>query len=239
MTLACILRRLAWIVFPLVGHAGLGGATPHRESARGQGASLDFNTTFAYFEEIVFGSEFQNLEPIVRKWVEPIRIRVFGDPTARDLDALFHTIRDLKSISSGIPPIQVVSENQNVSLHFLPKSEFHKFGPQKELAEGYFFIRFNDRHEIYQGRILISTESNLTQVERNHLVREELTQTLGLINDSPLYLDSIFQVEWTLTEAFSELDKELIRMLYHPEVKCGMDREALLKILRPGDSESG
>ena len=57
---------------------------------------------------------------------------------------------------------------------------------------------------------------------QKHLLREELTQSLGLARDSPEYTESIFQSSWTTTTEFAAIDKELIRLLYHPDMVIGL-----------------
>jgi len=49
---------------------------------------------------------------------------------------------------------------------------------------------------------------------QNHLLREELTQSLWLCNDSWKYPESIFYQGWTTTTEYSEMDKKLIAMLF-------------------------
>ena len=48
-----------------------------------------------------------------------------------------------------------------------------------------------------------------------HLLREELTQSLGLFNDSWDYPESIFYQCWTTTTEYAPIDRELIDMLYN------------------------
>ena len=60
-------------------------------------------------------------------------------------------------------------------------------------------------------------------IEQKHLLREELTQSLGLARDSDRYVNSIFQSSWTQTLRYSDLDKDLIRLLYHPKMSTGLD----------------
>jgi hypothetical protein len=59
--------------------------------------------------------------------------------------------------------------------------------------------------------------------EQKHLLREELTQALGLAKDSPLYMESIFQSRWTTTNEYAPIDRDLIRLLYHPEMLTGLN----------------
>jgi hypothetical protein len=50
---------------------------------------------------------------------------------------------------------------------------------------------------------------------QKHLLREELTQSLGLLNDSWKYPESIFYQGWTTTTEFTEMDKRLIDLIYN------------------------
>ena len=53
------------------------------------------------------------------------------------------------------------------------------------------------------------------EVEQKHLLREELTQSLGLFNDSYKYPESIYYQGWTTTTEYAPIDVELIEMLYN------------------------
>ena len=69
-------------------------------------------------------------------------------------------------------------------------------------------------------------------IGQKHLLREELTQSLGLGKDSSKYPNSIFQSSWTQTLNYLEIDKDLIRLLYHPKMKIGVDRYEVDNLLR-------
>jgi hypothetical protein len=69
--------------------------------------------------------------------------------------------------------------------------------------------------------------------EQKHLLREELTQSLGLARDSYLYSDSIFQQAFsTKVTKYAQIDKDLIRLLYHPEMSVGLNANQVDSILR-------
>ena len=53
----------------------------------------------------------------------------------------------------------------------------------------------------------------ITQQERSHLIREEITQSLGLFRDSWRYPDSIFYQGWTATGEYASIDGPTIRLL--------------------------
>jgi hypothetical protein len=50
---------------------------------------------------------------------------------------------------------------------------------------------------------------------QKHLLREELTQSLGLTNDAFDYRESIFYQKWTETTEYAPIDRKLIEMLYN------------------------
>ena len=55
---------------------------------------------------------------------------------------------------------------------------------------------------------------NDTQTQKS-ILREEITQSLGLCNDSWKYPNSIFYQGSSTNTEFSDLDKEIIQMLYN------------------------
>ena len=64
------------------------------------------------------------------------------------------------------------------------------------------------------------------------MLREELTQTLGLQNDSYQYPNSVFQEDPQYTPvAYSSVDEEVIRLLYDQKIKPGMNGEQVRKAL--------
>ena len=76
---------------------------------------------------------------------------------------------------------------------------------------------------LYSATICIRQDAN--EQLRNHLLREELTQSMGLPADSSNYTDSIFQQDpfYKPTE-YSAIDKEVIKLLYNQKMRPGMTR---------------
>lgn len=50
---------------------------------------------------------------------------------------------------------------------------------------------------------------------KKHVLREEITQSLGFGNDSIKYPDSIFYENFSIVTKYSELDKAIIRKHYN------------------------
>jgi hypothetical protein len=61
----------------------------------------------------------------------------------------------------------------------------------------------------------VDIERTKSRDAQRHLLREELTQSLGLINDTYDYPESIFYQGWTETTEYAPIDRELIQMLYN------------------------
>ena len=84
---------------------------------------------------------------------------------------------------------------------------------------------------LFRSASILISSADITQKERSHLIREELTQSLGLMNDSNKYKDSIFYQEWTDIAEYSEIDKAVIKLLYQKKIEPGMSKEQVLNAL--------
>jgi hypothetical protein len=188
----------------------------------------------SYFLEVALGSEFGNTHPVIKKWEEPIRIRVYGSPTADDLNTLRAVIADINRLVDTIDlemSTRAGERSPNIKIYFIPEPHFKQYEPNYEPLNYGFFWTWWDQENLDQAHVLIST-THITQKERNHLIREELTQALGLMNDSNRYPDSIFYAPWTDITSYSEIDKALIALLYRPEIHAGMTRSQVWEVLR-------
>lgn len=184
-----------------------------------------------YFTEIVLGAEFGDETPVIKKWNDNIRIKVNGEPTVADLQTITNIIDDFNELISGIK-IKQVDKKENLTITFSPENQFKSID-QNYVPTNYGFfwaLWHDDNFVIYDASILVSS-ADITQKERSHLIREELTQSLGLMNDSNKFEDSIFYQEWTDVTEYSEIDKAVIKLLYLKKIKPGMSKEQVLNVL--------
>jgi hypothetical protein len=184
-----------------------------------------------YFTEIVLGAEFGDEAPVIKKWIKNIRIKVSGEPTEEDLQTINNIVGDLNGLIAGIK-IKLVDKNENLVIAFSPESEFSAIDPNYVPTNyGFFWALWHDDNFVIHDASILISSAEVTRQERSHLIREELTQSLGLMNDSDKYNDSIFFQEWTEVTDFSEIDKAVIKLLYLNTIKPGMSKEQVLKIL--------
>jgi hypothetical protein len=183
-----------------------------------------------YFGEVAGAAEFGENGGVLHRWDEDLRIAVYGSPTPDDRAALAGVVDDLNGLISTIE-VSIVEADPNVEIHFAPVEEFPTLEPNYVAGNmGYVYVWWDGEGRIYSGRVLIST-TGLTPQERAHVIREELTQGLGLLNDSWLYPDSVFYQGWTEVGQYAPLDRLVIEMLYRPDLEAGMSIDEALGIL--------
>lgn len=177
-----------------------------------------------YFKEVAFGSEFGKQTNAIRKWQQPIRLEIKGTPTKDDRSTLDQVIKELRELSGQ--EITIVPADGNAEIHFVKPSQFKRIEPNYQpLNSGFAWVWWNDRFEITRARILIS--ATIGQAERDSVIREELTQSLGLLADSERYPDSIFYQGYNQVAQFSAQDAAVIKMLRY--VKPGMRKQEIVQ----------
>lgn len=190
-----------------------------------------------YLTEVGFGDEYQSSPAVLHKWTRDVGIGIQGAPTPADLATVNQVVAELNRLLSGLE-LEVtdgISDGvADIEIHFAPESGFAAMEPKYQPVNMGFFRVWMDRDgAIYRGRILIASEG-ITQAERSHLIREELTQSLGLFKDSRRYPDSIFYRGWTATGKYASIDSPTIRLLYLPQLLPGMTRAEVQDLFSGG-----
>ncbi|NDJ17961.1 DUF2927 domain-containing protein [Myxacorys almedinensis] len=186
-----------------------------------------------YFMEIALGSEYgAGANPKIRKWQGDVRVQYFGTPTPADLSTLNTVIDELNALTGGAIRLQLVQNNPNITMYFVPESQFRSYEPRYVPTNfGFFATSWDATGRIYKANVLINSR-DVTQKERSHLIREELTQSLGLMRDSERYSNSMFYQPWTDVTQYADIDKALIQMLYNPSIQTGMTKAEVLSTMR-------
>lgn len=186
-----------------------------------------------YFKDVAGRSEFGGAHNI-RKWPQgELRLCVGGQQNPEDKQELeTRIIPELNQLIAPSNQIVQSCEAPQIELQYMPASEMSGYFGDKYIPGnlGFFWTSFKDS-KLTNAKIAIESTKRVTQRERNHLLREELTQTLGLMADSNKYPNSIFYQGWTDINDYAEIDRDLIRMLYHPSITPGMSAEQAASIL--------
>jgi len=230
-------RRFPRLCGLAVALAAAGCAGAGREQA------LTADRVLAHFAPVVFSDQYEPQREIgrLRKWTEPIRIALHGDEAPRFAAVIRRHAAALSPLI-GLP-IEVLGapqERANFEIRFVPWDDMEKearaFAPRPEWlgdivegAAGMFVFRRNERYEIVRALVLVSTRESAAHKESCLL--EEMTQALGLPNDSDLLQPSIFNSFDRLT-ALTPADRILVQALYDPRMTPGLPRPQALALTR-------
>ena len=171
-----------------------------------------------YFKKVAYGNEFNSGNTSLKKWNQDVKIYVVGDKRDYLMSELKDIVSELNGLISTIN-ITIVSNESDANLIVLFGSaqEYNEFESNSvgytDQNQGLFIVY--GREELTHATMYVDIERTSTNDGQKHLLREELTQSLGLCNDSYDYPESIFYQGWTETTEYTELDKELIQMLYN------------------------
>jgi len=189
-------------------------------------------TEIDYFAEIAFGAEFGGPEPVVRRWAVGPTIRVNGSPTQGDRTTLEQVVAELNALMTTTQ-ISLVEGEAAVELHFAPSVEFPQILPSYVAGNvGFFWVWWDASQVFNRSVVLIATDVDAEL--RRHLIREEVTQMLGLMQDSFKFPESIFYQAFSRVTVYASVDRAIIEMLYGVHVTPGMDRLAAVRGLRRG-----
>lgn len=191
-----------------------------------------------YFKEIALGFEFGNSSNITRKWDRDIMIFVGGDENEtlqNELDNVTVELNDLISQDNIEITVTADTAASNFYVFFGPGATYAELDPRAEgFTEqdfGLFFVSWTS-NRIRSGSMYVDT-NRPAQRSQLHLLREELTQALGMAKDSDLYPNSIFNSNYSVdVTMYSDLDKAVIQMLYHPQMDVGLNEQQVDPILR-------
>lgn len=181
-----------------------------------------------YFEEVVLRTEYSDgtgNAALVQKWKEPILYSIYGTPTEEDLSVLTALFAQLNEIP-GFPGIYARAEGEpgNLMIGFWDSEDFNRsfldFLNGEDAYGATQFWYYTDTNEIYTADV--GYRIDIDQSTRTSVLIEEIINMLG-ISDTVLRPDSIVYQYSNDNTALSDIDWLILKLLYHPEIQCGMD----------------
>ena len=178
--------------------------------------------TMEYFREITLKSEFNDKikrQPIKYKSDVKIYLQGFTDKFIED-----EVNRILQDLNAIIDPIELYTVNKKSDANmvvflgdlqsFLTLNTDLIDSPQLNTCDGYFKLRTRG-DEILSSRIFINLKKQEGSLDLQDCLREEISQSLGAINDSYLYPTSTFYQGENYVTEYSELDVNVLKLLYN------------------------
>jgi hypothetical protein len=194
---------------------------------------LSVEDVITYFNEVCLDAEFtDNGNPnLVQKWDIPICYTILGETTPEDLDTLngfvawLNTIEGFPGMYEADDPVQA-----NLSIHFCSEEDLlNILGDNYYGTDGGVIFWYED-NAIYDATICYRTD--LDQHLRNSVILEEIYNGLGPVQDTDLRSDSIIYSAFSEPQSLTAIDELLLKLLYHPDILCGMDAEECEAVIR-------
>ncbi|NOU47522.1 MAG: DUF2927 domain-containing protein [Bacteroidales bacterium] len=190
-----------------------------------------------YFKDIALGFEYGDASNITRRWNTEMRVFIGGEPNAGLLTEFEKIRTEINALATNGFKVTVVNDSSQSNYYIFlgTGTKYAKIFPNESdyvnFNWGLFFVYYNGQNQFYSGHMFVDI-MRANPMEQKHLLREEFTQSLGLAQDSPLYMESIFQSEWTATTNYAPIDMDLVRLLYHPKMSIGLNETRVDKVLR-------
>lgn len=184
------------------------------------------------FYDIALRGEHQVVEPVIKKWQKPLLVwatSTIGN-THEQYTLLNSHLTKLTEITHlPIQPTQNARQ-ANVRVFFTTEHQAPDIVAREislnavqhlkhSICLGH--IRYNRRAEITRATIVIPVQRAQAHGKLTSCIIEELTQMLGLINDSKIVHPTVFN-DTTTNDMLTGLDYLLLKLLYSPEIKTGM-----------------
>ncbi len=187
-------------------------------------SGVETDEVIRYFNEVCLNAEFFNSgDPtVLQKWNIPIRYIIHGEPTVEDLNTLGCFAQWLNNLE-GFPGIRETTDpaEANLRLHFCTYEDLViLLGSQFHGMDGGVSFWYDEHNAINDAIICIRTD--LDQTLRNSVILEELYNALGPIQDTALRPDSIIYAEFSQPQQLTDVDELILKLLYSPELQCGM-----------------
>jgi hypothetical protein len=177
--------------------------------------SLSQDSIIKYYNEIAGKSEYGDPTATFCKWKKDVKI--FFDFEDSDTIKKYteEVIKDLNDLIDSIT-ISITNSKSDANL-FVYCGSFDDYKRKYNIIIEGRFLGFTCTNfystTIYRGYVFINKK--IRGNELKSVIREEITQSFGLANDSWEYPDSIFFQGSNLNTEFSNIDKEIIKLHYN------------------------
>ena len=191
------------------------------------------------FVEVALKNEYGPDDNRIKKWQSPIRIWIDHQVGERKLhtELLEWHVEHLAEITGHSIEFVDNPEQANLTFIYTRFENMQRIVRQKlsqqigNNAETVLFstlclaqVRTGNNNQIYQARIIIPADQARMHGKLVSCIVEEMTQIMGLVNDSDEAYPSIFN-DRTPDELLSGLDYLLLKILYDSKITPGMHKD--------------
>lgn len=187
-----------------------------------------------YFNEVCLDAEFSSGPgdaSLLQKWDCPIDYYIHGNPTQKDLEVIDNFVVWLNKIE-GFPGMRQATHTEyaNLQIYFCTRQELiDRMGDNFHNADGAVTFWYNN-NAIFKGDICY--RNDIGQFIRNSVILEEIYNGLGPVQDTQLRTDSLIYAGYSTPQKLTAVDELILKLLYHPQMRCGMNAEACAAVIR-------
>jgi hypothetical protein len=180
---------------------------------------------------------------MTRKWRQPMKVYVQSDVgnSALQKEMVAVQLNHLASITGHRMGFVKDATRANLIVIFTLKKDvkdslkslgLYNSGSDEVLREAACLanVKATSKGEIFAAVIHIPVDSTRSSGRFLNCVVEEITQAMGLLNDSADVYPSIFN-DQSIDGYLSGLDYVLLKLLYHPKIKAGVKEETVRSIV--------
>lgn len=200
-----------------------------------------------YFKEVALQSEHGDYINKIVKWRKPMLLYVIKDKAYKEqMAAIKKAIDDINYLATDGFKIELTEDPKkgNTFLYLCNRERVAELAPNlyKKFMDnvdidisGYADMEFYwNNYNIYRANIYIDSQDPI-DIQKS-VILEEITQSIGLPYDPETYPESIFyehkSEEGINTSKYSELDKDVIKILYHDRMKPGINEKEVENIIK-------
>lgn len=193
-------------------------------------------SVISYFKDIALGFLFGGSSEITRRWETDMKVYIEGTPTAENLSEFQKVRSEINALTTNGFSIEVVTDKSqaNVTIFFGSVDQFSALYPSSAgVAKANlrtFAVWWNTNNEINRSVIYVDNQQT-SAIQQKSWVRGMMAGALGLGQISPLYPESMFYSRANTNITFTQMDKDLIKLLYHPNMRIGLTEEEVGPVL--------
>ncbi len=196
-----------------------------------------------YFNEVALNTEYNDNPQKTIKWDKNMIIFIYKEKEQKNqIKVIEQTIHKINKLVKDGFRIELTDKKikSNAILYLCKREtvaqldpEFHKL--IDEDFAGLTYVEFEwSNYTIHNALIYIDIEEPL-EIQKS-VILEEITQSIGLLGDSEKYSNSIFY-EYQMLDSinnseYSQIDTDIVRLLYDPKMKPGLNKKQCEKVIK-------
>lgn len=187
-------------------------------------------------EELLVGAEYGHSPTVCVRWDKSPTLTVCK-PSENQKQVVANAVKELnQALSRTKVKVELCEDNDplaDISVEFVDKETFKKQASHyldhfSDELNGFVSVKSDKRSVIKKAVVFLNIDLLKDDEELAHVTLEEIAQSLGILNDSWHYEDSIFYQGRSFTKSLSFLDKRLICFLYF-YIEPGDTKETVVK----------